>query len=242
MESAGSAASVESAAQRQPPIALSFLKFGVMGLFQASVLRFVSGRADWSRAWIYVGFTMVFMVFGGIVLARLSPDLLAERSKVRQGTKTWDKWLVLYVALVGPVGTWCVAAWDVRAHWPPVVPVWWSVAAFVVCAMGLLFTFWAMLTNRFFSGTVRIQQERGHVVIDGGPYRYVRHPGYTGMLALSIATPVALGSWLALIPAALLALVLAVRTALEDRTLRAELRGYEEYSSRVRNRLVPGVW
>jgi protein-S-isoprenylcysteine O-methyltransferase Ste14 len=213
-----------------------------MGLFMASVLRFVSGRTDWSRAWIYVGFTMGFMVFGCIVLARLSPDLLAERSKVRHGTKTFDKWLVPFVALIGPLGTWCVAALDVRAHWPPMVPVWWSVAAFAVCGMGLLLAFWAMLTNRFFSATVRIQEERGHVVIDGGPYRYVRHPGYTGSLALSLATPVALGSWLALIPAAFLALVLAVRTALEDRTLRTELKGYEEYASRVRSRLVPGLW
>ena len=242
MENAGSAVSVESAAQRQPPIALSFLKFGVMGLVLASVLRFVSGRADWSRAWIYVGFTMGFMVVGGIVLARLSPDLLKERSRVQKGTKTWDKWLVPFVALVGPLGTWCVAALDVRAHWPPMVPIWWSVAAFAVCGMGLLFAFWAMLTNRFFSATVRIQEERGHVVIDGGPYRYVRHPGYTGILAFSLATPVALGSWLALIPAAFLATVLAVRTALEDRTLRIELKGYQEYARRVPNRLVPGLW
>ena len=79
-------------------------------------------------------------------------------------------------------------------------------------------------------------------MIDGGPYRYVRHPGYTGALAFSIATPAALGSWLALIPAAFLALVLAVRTALEDRTLRSELNGYDEYASRVRGRLVPGPW
>ena len=135
-----------------------------------------------------------------------------------------------------------MAALDVRAHWPPTVPVWWSVAAFAVCGMGLLFTFWAMLTNRFFSATVRIQEERGHVVIDFGPYGYVRHPGYTGALAFSLASPVALGSWLAVIPAAFLALVLAVRTALEDRTLRAELKGYEEYASRVRSRLVPGLW
>ena len=242
MENAGSTVSIGPGIGRQSPIALFFLKFGIMGLVQASVLRFVSGRADWSRAWIYVGFIMGFMVVGGMVLARLSPDLLAERSKVRQGTKTWDKWLVPFVALDGPLGTWCVAALDVRAHWPPMVPVWWSVAAFAVCGMGLLFTFWAMLTNRFFAATVRIQEERGHVVIDGGPYRYVRHPGYTGALALSLATPVALGSWLALIPAAVLALVLAVRTALEDRTLRAELKGYEEYASRVRSRLVPGLW
>jgi protein-S-isoprenylcysteine O-methyltransferase Ste14 len=242
MENAGSAVSIASATGRQPSLALSFIKYGGMGLVLASVLRLVSGRADWSRAWIYVGLAVGFSVVTGIILARLSPDLLKERSRVRKGTKSWDKWLVPFVALVGPLGIWCVAALDVRAHWPPAVPLWWSAAAFAVCVMGLLFTFWAMLTNRFFSATVRIQEERGHVVIDGGPYRYVRHPGYTGALAFSIASPVALGSWLALIPAALLALVLAVRTALEDRTLRAELKGYEAYASRVRYRLAPGLW
>src|ERR1035441_6195965 len=99
MENGASTASIESAAQRQPSIGLSFLKFGVMGLVLASVLRLVSGRADWFRAWIYVGFTVGFMVVGGIVLARLSPELLAERFRVRKGTKTWDKWLVPLVAL-----------------------------------------------------------------------------------------------------------------------------------------------
>jgi protein-S-isoprenylcysteine O-methyltransferase Ste14 len=99
-----------------------------------------------------------------------------------------------------------------------------------------------MVTNRFFSATVRIQADRGHVVVDRGPYRYVRHPGYAGALAFTLASPVALGSWRALIPAALTAAVLVLRTALEDRTLRAELTGYREYAGRVPGRLVPGLW
>ncbi len=98
------------------------------------------------------------------------------------------------------------------------------------------------MTNPFFSATVRIQEGRGHSVIDSGPYRYVRHPGYCGALAFSIASPVALGSWFALIPAAFTAAVLVIRTSLEDRTLRAELEGYREYARRVPNRLVPGLW
>jgi protein-S-isoprenylcysteine O-methyltransferase Ste14 len=213
-----------------------------MGLVLVSVLRLVSGRADWFRAWFYVGFTLGFQVAVGIVLRRVNPDLLVERSRLQKGTKPWDKVLAPAVGVLGPLAIWCVAAWDVRVQWPPVVPVWSSVVAFIVCTLGVLITFWAMVTNRFFSATVRIQAERGHVVIDGGPYRYVRHPGYAGALGFSLASPVALGSWLALIPAALLAAVLIVRTALEDRTLRAELEGYQEYTRRVPNRLVPGVW
>jgi protein-S-isoprenylcysteine O-methyltransferase Ste14 len=99
-----------------------------------------------------------------------------------------------------------------------------------------------MAVNRFFAVTVRIQTERGHAVADTGPYRYVRHPGYIGMIAFTLASPVALGSWRALVPAAVVAVALVVRTALEDRTLRAELPGYTDYAARVPQKLVPGLW
>jgi protein-S-isoprenylcysteine O-methyltransferase Ste14 len=99
-----------------------------------------------------------------------------------------------------------------------------------------------MLANRFFAATVRIQSDRGHVVVDRGPYRRVRHPGYTGAALFTLATPLALGSWAALYPALFLVAVLVIRIVLEERTLRAELAGYREYASRVRWRLLPGVW
>jgi protein-S-isoprenylcysteine O-methyltransferase Ste14 len=213
-----------------------------MGLVLASLLRLISGRADWSRAWFYVAFTLGFQVMVGIVLQRVNPDLLVERSRLQKGTKPWDKVLAPAVGILGPLAIWCVTALDVRFHWPPAVSIWWSIAAFTVCTLGCLVTFWAMVTNRFFSATVRIQAERGHIVVDGGPYRYVRHPGYSGAIAFTIASPVALGSWLALIPAVLTAAVLIVRTALEDRTLRIELEGYQDYTRRVPGRLVPGLW
>jgi protein-S-isoprenylcysteine O-methyltransferase Ste14 len=89
---------------------------------------------------------------------------------------------------------------------------------------------------------VRIQTDRGHTVATGGPYRFVRHPGYAGGLALTLATPFLLGSWPALIPAVALMGILVVRTVLEDRTLRRELPGYVEYAGRVRYRLLPGIW
>lgn len=101
---------------------------------------------------------------------------------------------------------------------------------------------WCMLVNRFFSGTVRIQTDRGHVVIDSGPYAVIRHPGYAGWAVFLIASPLALGSLTAVWAAAACLLVLVVRTELEDSTLRRELAGYEEYTSRVRFRLVPFLW
>jgi protein-S-isoprenylcysteine O-methyltransferase Ste14 len=89
---------------------------------------------------------------------------------------------------------------------------------------------------------VRIQEDRGHQVVTGGPYRYVRHPMYVGIILLFPCMALFLGSWWALVPASLIAILMVIRTALEDRTLRAELPGYAEYAQRVRYRLLPGVW
>ena len=100
----------------------------------------------------------------------------------------------------------------------------------------------AVAVNRFFSAVVRIQRDRGHTVVDGGPYRFVRHPGYAGSVLNTLAVPFALGALLALLPAGLVVALIIWRTALEDRTLRAELDGYAEYATRVRSRLLPRVW
>jgi len=99
-----------------------------------------------------------------------------------------------------------------------------------------------MVSNRFFSSVVRIQVDRGHQVVKTGPYRFIRHPAYTGGILAWLATPILLGTLWALLPAALISAGIAIRTALEDRTLRAELSGYQEYSQTTRYRLVPGVW
>ena len=96
--------------------------------------------------------------------------------------------------------------------------------------------------NRFFSGTVRIQTERGHRVVTGGPYRFVRHPGYLGGVISYLAMPLILGSAWAYIPAAVGMAVTAIRAALEDRTLKKELPGYLEYTQATRYRLIPGIW
>ncbi len=101
---------------------------------------------------------------------------------------------------------------------------------------------WATGSNAFFSLTVRIQKERGQAVVEGGPYRFVRHPSYVGGILFELAAPIMLGSWWALIPGGLDAVLFVIRTALEDKTLQAELDGYPAYTERTRYRLVPGVW
>ncbi len=213
-----------------------------MALILAGVLGLTSGRSDWMRAWSYVGLTVAAQAVVGILIHRRNPDLLDERSRIQAGTKGFDKALAPIVAIVGPVALWVVAGLDVRWHWPPAVPLSWSIGGYAICLAGIALTAWAMLNNRFFSATVRIQSDRGHAVVDRGPYAFVRHPGYTGALAFTLASPIALGSWLALWPAAITCVALVIRTALEDRVLRSELEGYAGYAGRVRSRLLPGLW
>ena len=207
-------------------------------LLQAAILFVASGRLDWVWAWAYLGVGVGIVAINALVLP---PELIAERGQTKEDTKSWDK--VLGILLITPtLGTLIVAGLDKRFGWslPLAVVVHLVALIFYALAQGL-FT-WAMASNKFFSGTVRIQKERGHTVASGGPYRYVRHPGYVGYIASWIATSLALGSLWALIPAGLVMGLMVVRTALEDKTLQAELDGYKDYAARVRYRLLPGVW
>ena len=105
----------------------------------------------------------------------------------------------------------------------------------------LLFT-WSMVSNPFFSTAVRIQMDRGQTVATGGPYRFVRHPGYVGGIVHAVGIALALGSLWALIPAGVASFVLLIRTHWEDQTLQEELTGYREYTTRTPYKLLPGVW
>jgi protein-S-isoprenylcysteine O-methyltransferase Ste14 len=167
--------------------------------------------------------------------------LVKERSQIKENAKGWDKAIGLLIGLFGP-GMLLVAGFDERWSWSPRLAVAIQIAAFVAVALGDVLFAWAMASNKFFSSVVRIQQDRGHAVQTGGPYHFVRHPGYVGTIIPALATPLALGSLWAFIPAGLLTAVMVVRTALEDKTLRDELAGYKEYARRTRYRLLPGVW
>jgi protein-S-isoprenylcysteine O-methyltransferase Ste14 len=121
-------------------------------------------------------------------------------------------------------------------------PLWVHLLAIALFLIGMVLASWALITNSYFSGTVRIQNDRGQKVINSGPYRWMRHPGYTGALLTYIATPFFLDSVWAFLPAAYLLVILVVRTSLEDRTLQEKLEGYREYTREVRFRLLPGIW
>lgn len=177
----------------------------------AASLFISSGRLDWLMAWVYMGVYVAGQLVATAGVMRSCPGLMAERGRVQEGTKRWDRPLVGLVALFGPAAMWIVAGMDMRYRWSPEVPVALQIAALSVAALGSLLVAWAMRSNAFFSGTARIQEERGHVVATGGPYRYVRHPGYAGAILFDLATPVILGSVWAFIPSALTVAVLVVQ-------------------------------
>lgn len=201
-----------------------------------------SGRLDWVMAWALIGLLVATQGLLAIVLVSNSPELLEERSRMKEGAKRWDRVLAPLVAVFGPLCTCLVAGFDVRYEWTGDIPMLLQFAGLLIAILGSLFSIWAVASNRFFSGVVRIQEERGHTVVADGPYRYVRHPGYVGEIVFLLSGPLILGSLWALLPAFLTVVVIIVRTTLEDRTLRNELAGYQDYIRRVRYRLVPGLW
>lgn len=204
-----------------------------------AVLLFLpAGSLKWPHAWLYMGVYLLLMLVDAFVLPL---DVMSERGKRKENVERWD---ISVTALLQAftLGMYLLAGLDFRWHWSPELSAglhWASVAVFV---LGSALETWAMTANRFFSTSVRIQFDRGHTVCSNGPYRYVRHPGYVGMIAVFLATPTFLGSLWAVVPACITAVLFLVRTRMEDRTLLQKLPGYREYADRVRYRLLPGVW
>ena len=169
---------------------------------------------------------------------------MAERQNINniQNAKPWDKVLAPLMALSVGYPMLIVAGLDHRYNWSPEFPPWLIMIGFILISLGYAFAAWALAVNRFFSSVVRIQTDRGHVVCDSGPYRFVRHPGYAGNIPPLFGIVLALGSVWTLIPAAVALIITVIRTVLEDRALLEELSGYRDYARRVRFRLIPGIY
>jgi protein-S-isoprenylcysteine O-methyltransferase Ste14 len=204
-------------------------------------LFWAAGRIDWWPGWAALAVMAAWTTATAIIIFRFNPSLLAERMGPRKGAKPWDIAIVSSLGLTQLV-RYIVAGLDQRYGWTGGWPVSTQIAALMACGLGYALFVWATASNTFFSRIVRIQSERGHTVITGGPYHYVRHPAYAGAILYELAVPILLASWWALMVSALGALLLVLRTALEDRTLQAELTGYVDYARQVRYRLLPGVW
>lgn len=217
-----------------------------LSLAVAAALFFAgAGTVRLFRGWLYYGGLLAYLAASIPVIVLCFPaalELVNERGRLgKQGVKIWDKVFGLaYVVLL--VVTPVIAGLDVgRFHWSA-VPDLFAMPALVGTLLAYLFIHWAMVVNKFAETQVRIQADRDHQVVSTGPYRYVRHPFYASLIVAALLYPLAVGSWCSYAPAVATAVLFGWRTAREDRTLREELTGYEEYAQRVRYRLLPGVW
>jgi protein-S-isoprenylcysteine O-methyltransferase Ste14 len=204
------------------------------------LLFLLAGRWDFWQGWVYVGLILLSELLMITVLNR-NRELMEERLNPKEGIKTWDK---VYFGITTPLYLIATAlgGLDARFGWTrdmPVAVYWLGVAVYII---GQAIFLWARDVNNYFSSVVRIQADRGQTVCKDGPYRIVRHPGYVGGFLFTITVGWILGSWWATIPQVMAALLLVWRTALEDKTLQAELPGYAEYAKETRYRLIPGVW
>lgn len=215
-----------------------FLSLLVLLIFMA-VLFIAAGTFEWFWGWMLALVMMAGTIVGVLVL---DPGLIEERTGVKKGYERRDYPLAFIVGRLGPLAVIIVAGLDLRFGWTGLFSDIYAVLGLVFVIAGYAFNLWAMRENKFFSGVVRIQEERGHHVVTTGPYRFVRHPGYAGIIIWMLAMPFALESYWALIPAVATVIVTVVRTAFEDGTLKGELGGYTEYAQRVRYRLLPGMW
>jgi protein-S-isoprenylcysteine O-methyltransferase Ste14 len=200
-----------------------------------------AGKLYYWQGLVYVCIGLIMSVLS-FTAFRLDPELLQERSKPGDGTKKWDK-IILGLSFLLTISMYVTAGLDSgRYHWSPGYN--WSlcIPGIILTAVGQLLFLVAQKQNKFFSSTVRIQTDRGHTVCDTGLYKFVRHPAYLGSIVQALGFPLLFGSLWSIIPIALLIVLFLIRTILEDKTLKNELKGYSEYSSKTRYMIIPYLW
>jgi protein-S-isoprenylcysteine O-methyltransferase Ste14 len=210
-------------------------------LLTAALIFASAGKLEYWQGWLFYGIYLIIFLYALIIFAD-KKDLIQERIKPGPGVKWWDKIIFrIYLALNSIIII--ISSLDSgRFHWSPKLHVFVYIVAYMVMRFSYFFILWAMWTNNFFSSRVRIQTDRGQYVVQEGPYSFVRHPGYLGVLFWQPSIPLALGSLWGLIPACLAVIIIIIRTYLEDRMLQKELPGYSDYTQKVRYCLMRGIW
>jgi protein-S-isoprenylcysteine O-methyltransferase Ste14 len=238
---AGSGGAADEPVPRRSVVARFVQILATLAVF-AALLFGVAGTWDWPEAWLLIGLYASCTLVAAVAFAPQHQAVIAARahSKFSEAPR-WDRYIAVAWSLLS-VAVPAVGALEYRWQGPGTLPPALTAigAAGFVAAYAL--TLWSMAANPFFETVVRIQHERGHVTVTGGPYAIIRHPGYVGAVGVVLTMPLILRTPWALAPALLGGAVIIARTALEDRFLQARLEGYADYARRVRYRLVPGLW
>jgi protein-S-isoprenylcysteine O-methyltransferase Ste14 len=209
------------------------------GVFAA--LLFVSaGTVLWTAGWVFMAIFFGFALAITLWLAREHPVLLAERLSppIQRGQPLWDKVFVAAIVLLFVAWLILMPLDAVRLGWSE-VPGWLQVLGAVGLVLSFYVLFLTFRENAYLALVVKVQEERGQTVVTSGPYRYVRHPMYASMFLFFPGCALLLGSWWGLLLCLVILGLLIWRTTLEDRMLKNELAGYEEYARQVRYRLIP---
>jgi protein-S-isoprenylcysteine O-methyltransferase Ste14 len=214
----------------------------LVGLFLMMAVFFISaGRIDLPRAGVFFGLYLISLLLNTVIFLKFNPEIIIARSEIRGEMKWWDKtFAVLYTVFI--LTMFIICGLDVGRFNISSTEMGFFVTGIIIFVVGWVFVTWSMIENKFFETTVRIQNEKDQRVVSTGPYAIVRHPGYVGMILFYGCAPFIIGSLYGLIPALLLAFTFVFRTYFEDKTLCKELSGYEEYTKKVRYRLLPFVW
>ena len=201
-----------------------------------------AGTLQWPHGLAFLAAFFILVLVSIAWLWRVNPAIFAARRRMTgEGTKSWDK-VLIPILLGGFLAILIVAGLDGGRFQRAPAPAWAVLFGYVLLLLGWLGVGWAQAVNRHFKPSMRIQTDRDHHVITTEPYAFVRHPGYVSGAILAIGTALALGSLWAPLPAALVAVLLVIRTNLEDATLQRELPGYSEYAAHVRSKWIPGIW
>ena len=207
-----------------------------------SLILFISaGKANYFQGWIFLTIN-ILSAFMNYWTIRNEPELMNERSKVGDGSKSWDKKILAFSSLVYLFNIVIAGLDSGRFQWSP--DFHWSI---YVLGIGLTITgqvvfLIARNENKFFSSVVRIQSDRGHTVCNTGIYKFIRHPGYLGMIISFIGFPFITGSVWSTTTTVAAIILLILRTHFEDETLKSELTGYIDYTKNTKYRLIPKIW
>jgi len=211
-----------------------FLTFLIQGI----ILFLAAGTLRWKWAWMFMLLGLMLLTINLFVIPA---ELIEERGREKKDAKKWDKMLTS-INIIPTVLLYVCCGLDYRFNWTGNVNIIINITGLILTFSGSMLFTWSMISNKFFSTLVRLQADRQHTVATGGPYKYVRHPGYVGYIVMSFATPIALGTLWGLVFSGITGILLIVRTILEDNTLKKELQGYAEYVEKVKYRLIPLLW
>jgi len=221
----------------------SHVRFALFMALLGAAVFLPAGTFDWVGGWVFLGETAVGAFAIALWLAFSDPELLAERIRggVRDAQAPWDKIFLGFLRLALPC--WIVLmGLDAKRWGLSHMPVWLNLVGAIFVAAFFVVCWLVFRENSFAAPVVKIQRERGQSVVTTGPYRFVRHPMYSGAILSIIGTPLLLGSWIGLALAPVFVVALALRIGGEERMLRDGLPGYADYMRRVRYRLAPGLW